>query len=109
MWHRRREDRRPARPIGQGIGDGDTVLMFGQTRRWSDLHDKFGAPRSTPPTELVRPYVPGSQIVDLAEQALRQFSDNPSREQAERLLGAWKHVDKLSGHEQAAVLARFRP
>jgi hypothetical protein len=45
MWrHRRHEDRRPVRPVGQGFGDGDTIMMFGQDRRWSDLVEQFGQP-----------------------------------------------------------------
>jgi hypothetical protein len=71
MWWHRREDRRPVRPVGQGIGDGDTVLLFGQGRRWSELIEETQelppvrwSPANPPPTattDLVRPFVRGRE------------------------------------------------
>jgi hypothetical protein len=30
--------------VGQGFGDGDTIMMFGQDRRWPDLVEQLGQP-----------------------------------------------------------------
>lgn len=68
MWRRRREDQRQVRPQGQGIGDGDTIMLFGQQRRWTELLAADTVelptvsylPTNPPPTattDLVRPFV----------------------------------------------------
>jgi hypothetical protein len=49
----------------------------------------------------------GNPIVDMAEQALRAFGDDLTREQARRLLMNWRHTGELSPRERQAVLVRF--
>ncbi len=68
-WRRKYRDRRPVRPMGEGIGDGDTILMHGQRARWTDLvmdatrelpvvrWPYTTLPVATASTDLVRPYV----------------------------------------------------
>lgn len=48
-----------------------------------------------------------TSAVDAAEQALRHFGDDLTREQAEVLLSMWKHTPALSRREVEALLARF--
>src|SRR5262249_43101966 len=45
--------------------------------------------------------------VDLAEQALRTFGDDLTRDQAERLLSMWRYASALTEPEQEALLDRF--
>jgi hypothetical protein len=66
-WRRGHEDRRPVRPVGQGIGDGDQILLYGQDRRWTELIDATqelpvrwsnpNPPVATDTTRLVRGHV----------------------------------------------------
>lgn len=50
-----------------------------------------------------------TEIVDLAERALRAFGGSLTREQAASLLPMWMYYRDLSPGDRAAVVARFRP